>query len=248
MPLPGTQPIYAAGKVAEAFTFDGSSIIEVPNGSVGQLNGQRSLAMWVKPAASNHVRTLVAGDGGFMFGLSATNSVRIQIRPESSPVETWVYVDPDVWTHLVVTLEPQGVTQTRVTLYKNGAFGYSTLLPGLVNNGTSFLIGGLRHIPQQYRGSIDELQIFSSALTISPIQNLYLAGGSGLCRLGPEITWTPAPMTYGASLSAAQLNATANVPGSFTYDQPIGTIAAGGHAHADRHVHPGRSALSRRCP
>ena len=108
----------------------------------------RSLAMWVKPAASNHVRTLVAGDGGFIFGLSATNSVRLQIRTESSPVETWVYCRPRrVDSPRRRTFEPQGVTQTRVTLYKNGAFGYSTLLPGLVNNGTSFLIGGLASSP-----------------------------------------------------------------------------------------------------
>ncbi len=43
------------------------------------------------------------------------------------------------------------------------------------------------------------------------------------------ITWaTPAAITYGAALSAAQLNATANVPGSFNYAPPLGTVLNAG--------------------
>ena len=47
-----------------------------------------------------------------------------------------------------------------------------------------------------------------------------------------SITWaTPAAITYGAALSATQLNATANVAGSFTYTPTAGTILdAGVHA------------------
>jgi len=41
----------------------------------------------------------------------------------------------------------------------------------------------------------------------------------------PTITWPPpATMQYGTPLGAAQLNATANIPGSFTYSQPAGTV------------------------
>jgi hypothetical protein len=43
------------------------------------------------------------------------------------------------------------------------------------------------------------------------------------------ISWaTPAPITYGTPLSATQLNATANVPGAFTYTPPSGTVLAAG--------------------
>ena len=47
----------------------------------------------------------------------------------------------------------------------------------------------------------------------------------------PVITWAnPADITYGTALSATQLNATANVPGSFTYDPAAGTVLnAGDH-------------------
>ena len=39
----------------------------------------------------------------------------------------------------------------------------------------------------------------------------------------PVITWAnPADIIYGTALSATQLNATANVPGTFTYTPPRG--------------------------
>ena len=45
----------------------------------------------------------------------------------------------------------------------------------------------------------------------------------------PSITWaTPAPITVGTPLSATQLDATANTPGTFTYSIPAGTVLAVG--------------------
>jgi len=41
----------------------------------------------------------------------------------------------------------------------------------------------------------------------------------------PTMTWpTPAAITFGGALSSVQLNATANVPGSFVYSPPAGTV------------------------
>jgi YD repeat-containing protein len=54
------------------------------------------------------------------------------------------------------------------------------------------------------------------------------ASGSVDIRVTPvtaSLQWNnPAPIIYGTPLSAAQLNATADVPGVFTYDPPAGTI------------------------
>ena len=45
----------------------------------------------------------------------------------------------------------------------------------------------------------------------------------------PNVLWNqPAAITYGTPLGAAQLNATANAPGTFTYSPPAGTILPGG--------------------
>ena len=47
-------------------------------------------------------------------------------------------------------------------------------------------------------------------------------------RTTPTITWNPSPLVVGTPLAAAQLNATASVPGTFTYSPGQGTILPGG--------------------
>ncbi len=45
----------------------------------------------------------------------------------------------------------------------------------------------------------------------------------------PSITWGNAAITYGTPLSSAQLDATASVPGTFTYTPPAGTVLHAGN-------------------
>jgi hypothetical protein len=48
-------------------------------------------------------------------------------------------------------------------------------------------------------------------------------------RKTPAIIWTnAAPITYGAALNDTQLNASANVPGTFAYTPPAGTVPGAG--------------------
>jgi YD repeat-containing protein len=48
-------------------------------------------------------------------------------------------------------------------------------------------------------------------------------------RVSPNLQWAqPAPIVYGTALSTATLNATADVPGVFTYTPPAGTILDAG--------------------
>jgi hypothetical protein len=48
-------------------------------------------------------------------------------------------------------------------------------------------------------------------------------------QLTPSITWaTPAAITYGTALGSSQFNATASVPGTYTYTPPAGTVLGAG--------------------
>jgi hypothetical protein len=50
-----------------------------------------------------------------------------------------------------------------------------------------------------------------------------------ILKATPVITWvTPADIIQGTLLSGTQLNATANVPGTFTYTPPAGTVLSAG--------------------
>ena len=52
---------------------------------------------------------------------------------------------------------------------------------------------------------------------------------SETAKLTPLITWAaPAPVAYGAALTAAQLDATANVPGAFSYSPSLGAVLQAG--------------------
>jgi hypothetical protein len=49
------------------------------------------------------------------------------------------------------------------------------------------------------------------------------------CKATPVVTWIdPAAIVYGTPLSTTQLNATANVPGTFVYTPPAGTVLDAG--------------------
>jgi hypothetical protein len=55
----------------------------------------------------------------------------------------------------------------------------------------------------------------------------------------PVLTWaTPAPIVYRTALSSAQLNATANVPGTFTYSPSSGTVLEAGMQPLSAHFTP----------
>ncbi len=52
---------------------------------------------------------------------------------------------------------------------------------------------------------------------------------TGKLKITGAVTWpTPASIVYGTALSAKQLNATSDVPGTFFYDPPVGTILGAG--------------------
>ncbi len=76
-----------------------------------------------------------------------------------------------------------------------------------------------------------------NALSILPDANILAAGYIGsdnfvlrqFVQVAPVITWAnPAAILYGTALSTTQLNATASVPGAFTYAPAIGTILTAG--------------------
>jgi YVTN family beta-propeller protein len=75
-------------------------------------------------------------------------------------------------------------------------------------------------------------QTLSVTFTPSDTTDFTTATGSvslTVNKAAPSITWTtPAAITYGTPLSAAQLNATASVPGTFAYLPVAGTVLGAG--------------------
>ena len=69
----------------------------------------------------------------------------------------------------------------------------------------------------------------SAAQTLSSSAQVTITA-AGTTTTTPAITWsTPSPIQYGTALSSALLDATANVPGKFTYTPAAGTVLKAGN-------------------
>jgi hypothetical protein len=68
-------------------------------------------------------------------------------------------------------------------------------------------------------------------VTGANIANYSVSSPTGILTVtpaAPTITWTAPAITYGTALSSAQLNATASVPGNFTYTPALGSVLGAG--------------------
>lgn len=100
------------------------------------------------------------------------------------------------------------------------AFSASGLPVGLALDAASGLISGTPGV-----GGSRSLTIGASNASGSGSATVVLTVAPGT----PQISWaTPAAMVEGTALSVVQLNASASVPGSFTYDPAAGTVLATG--------------------
>ncbi|MBL7872716.1 MAG: gliding motility-associated C-terminal domain-containing protein, partial [Cyclobacteriaceae bacterium] len=111
---------------------------------------------------------------------------------------------------------------------------YGTSLSATQLNATASVPGTFNYTPPG--GTILDAgpnQILSVSFTPTNSSNYNTVNGTTVqitvIKATPEITWsTPAPITFGTALGSTQLNASANVPGSFTYTPALGTVLNAG--------------------
>ena len=107
-----------------------------------------------------------------------------------------------------------GPTQLNASANVAGAFNYSPAAGTVLNAGTTALQATFTPADATDYAAVKA----SVNITVTPKN-----------RVAPVITWaSPAAITYGAVLGAAQLNATANVAGTFTYAPGAGSLPTAG--------------------
>jgi hypothetical protein len=164
-----------------------------------------------------------------------------QLNATASVAGTFVYTPPagtmlDQGTHtLTASFTPTDTANyatatATVTLAVYPAVG-SFMGPQNGGGWSGQIVGG----QFVYRGMVYPLQngtvIFPDCMKYIVAPNGMLFGGVRIanCTPGlgttPEVTWAaPAAITQGTALSGTQLNATANVPGTFAYTPAAGTV------------------------
>src|SRR4029078_6252886 len=139
----------------------------------------------------------------------ATATVSLTVT-KATPVITWS--DPAA----ITAGTPIGATQLNATASVPGTFVYSPLAGTVLGVGAAWPL----------------------SVTFTPTDTTRCGATTRRVKIAvvkatPVITWpVPADIVYPAPLGAVQLNARANVAGSFSYEKPVGTILAAGNAQA----------------
>ena len=197
---------FAAGKVNEAFEFDGVNggilrTADVPTSATDNW----AMSAWVywrgRTFAAEHRSQVIIYNGQSAFngyGVAITEQGDASTYPILAPTlgklvvlfggVNWLVttntLDANVWNHLVLTRE-SGVAK----LYKDGQF--IALPSGFTPNPPSIAGGGAFSVsapgPQSFYGRIDDVCVFGSALTSNQVQAIYQAGAAGFSR-APEFS------------------------------------------------------------
>jgi fibronectin type 3 domain-containing protein len=193
-----------AGKFGNALSFNGSNAsVSVPDSNSLDLTTGMTIEGWVKPNTVGGFRTMIVKErpGDLVYGIYASSDTN---RPQSQVTVGSVRIldgtssiPTGSWTHLAATFD--GTTQR---LYVNGTQVGSLASAGSILTSTSPLkIGGNSIWGEWYDGLIDEVRVYSRALSAGEIQTDMNTSISA-----PDSTPPSAPGTLTATGGLGQIN------------------------------------------
>ena len=180
---------FAAGKVGQAFSFDGNGdYVSVP----GIFGGGPEITVdaWVKTeAVSNEsplpIQAIVSSttENEFMhFQLSDNSNFNVVVYCDNGGVSFPIPPESPigVWRHIAITVK-SGDSH----IYVNGVqTSSSTSTFSTIRPTSNLRIGSGYSGVRFFHGEIDEVEIYNRALTQTEIQSIYNAGAIGKCKHG----------------------------------------------------------------
>jgi arabinan endo-1,5-alpha-L-arabinosidase len=185
----GGSVTYVEGVNGSALNLDGTSGVRLPDNLISSNN--YSVSMWLKPAAFTNYTTAFFG--------GASNSSWLSVVPSMSGTDrtrVWAtqgtffdngelgYRIPlNTWTHLAMTVD--GDNGDALKIYINGeleleAAGFPRVFT-VAGESNEFALG-VNYWDTPYNGAIDELKIFSGAITAESIDALYQEGAASVAE------------------------------------------------------------------
>lgn len=228
---------FLQGEVADCFNFDGTSgYIFVPASSstdVGNLGTGMTLECWINISTLTDMLPLVEWNNGISpgvhwwvnEGLSSTGRAAIYINFVSTAGlnnNFWSsdgVITTNVWQHLAVTYSPSSGTGV---IYYNGKSVTTHSMGTFTPQTTYDLYLGRRPSsqgPAFFQGQMDEVGIYSRALSATEILGIYQAGPGGKCQTGsPIITAQPTNSVFGVSSNGIfSVGASGSLPLSYQW-------------------------------
>ena len=209
-------PVINAPTVTPAYPVFGDSVIAnyscTDEGSGVTLCGSSQFSPGI-PNTGNLTSPVDSTVGTHTFTVNAQDAVGNNSTPsavtytvgKATPVITWATPGPITYGTALSS------TQLNASANVGGTFTYTPAAGTVLTAGTQTL--SVSFAPT------DSADYTTATTTVQLVVN----------RALPTITWSnPSAISYGTALSGTQLNATANVPGTFTYTPTAGTVLSAG--------------------
>ena len=196
-----------SGKICRAGYFDGTNdyldMGDILNNVIGASSNSFSLAAWINPSSlssslTNHrtqncfaAKASDSNNDNFEIGVNTNGTIHVYLDTSGKDKYTEFGVAGSVavntWSFVVLTYDNGSVA---VTINSNRYENTSTWSGGGnldTAAGSSFTIGSSQHTDNYFSGKIDEVMVFSKALTQEEITSLYTLSHtcSGTCYTGP---------------------------------------------------------------
>jgi glucose/arabinose dehydrogenase/chitodextrinase len=211
---------WTSGKYSYGLAFNGSSArVNVPDSASLDLTTAMTLEAWVMPTAVTSAWRDVIHKGKDIYYLMATSTRTA--RPVGGATISGVHqeatgtapIATNTFTHLATTFDG-----SMVRLFVNGTLVASKAATGSIATSSNQLqIGGDSIYGQYFAGTIDEIRIYNTALTLAQIQadmNAPIGSGSsdteapstptdvtatGVTSSEIDVTWTPSTDDVGVA-------------------------------------------------
>ena len=180
---------FTTGEVNQAFDFQGSSYVSVPNASNLSITGDITIDAWVRPTANNGFMHVVSkrdfDNSSVTYELFRNGNETMGFASRNSGFNTSANsgftVPLDTWSHVAVV-----ISGSTITFYLNGVAdapqSYGFARPGTSDVLTIGDAHGSFGDVEFWTGQLDEIELFNRALTDVEILSIYAAGCTGKCR------------------------------------------------------------------
>jgi hypothetical protein len=181
-----TNTTFAAGKVGQAFSFNGTdAFIQIPHSPSLNFTNKISILAWVNPTGTNVTTRLLdkhtfGGSDGWHLQI-VTN--RLQMKIGATTINGKTAIPLNAYTFVAGIFDGSALK-----LYNNGVLDTNLVsAQSIPTNALALRIGADPTGGSYYKGLMDEVMLFNRALTAAEIQSIYNASTNGICK-GADIT------------------------------------------------------------
>ncbi|MCE5187467.1 MAG: hypothetical protein LLF76_15205 [Planctomycetaceae bacterium] len=183
-------PVFSAGKVGTAMTFDGvDDSIQLPDGFADLTSGI-TFTVWAKPtAAGSFARFFDFGTGvaSFNFGRSGTSNGLVLFSSVTQvPVDNAITLNE--WQMFAVTMDHEG----NVVIYRNAIplISSSLMVPNIATRTPNYIGRSNSTADALFAGQMDDIQLTNYPKSADEILDMYVAVEGSVCLERPQYDLT----------------------------------------------------------